>query len=145
MTGQVLELHLYPVVRGPATTVTEAQAMPGVGLQGDQRRSEKRQVTVLSLESWQRALDEVGDELPACARRANVVVSGVDLPASVGRRLRIGEVELLIHGETKPCDQMDAARHGLREALIPELRGGVHGSIEVGGTVRVGDAVTLVE
>jgi len=145
VAGTVVEIHLYPTVGAPATTLLAVEAVVGAGLTGDQRRRPTRQVTVLALEDWQRALDEIGADLPPCARRANVVVSGIDLPATVGQRLRLGEVELQIHGETKPCDQMDAAEQGLREALVPSLRGGVHGSIEIGGALRVGDEVRLSE
>lgn len=142
--GKVLEIHIYPAPGSPPTPLQEAEAVASVGLQGDQHRSEKRALSLLSREAWERALAEVGDELPACTRRANLFVEGIELMSTIGKRLRIGEVEMIVQGETKPCDLMEKQRAGLRAALTPEMRGGVNGTIEVGGRIRVGDSVEIL-
>jgi MOSC domain-containing protein YiiM len=73
-------------------------------------------------------------------RRANLMVSGVDLSESRGRVLAIGAVRLLLHGETRPCERMDEAYLGLRAALAPEWRGGAFGEVLDNGAIRLGDA-----
>ena len=143
--GKVLEIHIYSQPRSPATSLPEVEAMAGVGLRGDHPRKERRHLTLLSNEAWDQALAEMGDDLPACTRRANLVVEGIDLRQTIGKRLLIGEVETLVLAETQPCDLMEQQRAGLRAALTPEMRGGVNGTIEVGGTIRVGDAVSVCE
>jgi len=62
-------------------------------------------------------------------------------PASEGRLIEGQGPE--IRGETRPCERMDEACPGLREALLPESRGGVFGIVLRGGEVETGDTVTL--
>ncbi len=78
------------------------------------------------------------------ARRANVVVQGIDLEKSHGRMLRLGGCLVRINGEVRPCERMDEARQGLRSALNPHWRGGVFAEIVEGGTIRVGDPAELL-
>jgi MOSC domain-containing protein YiiM len=53
--------------------------------------------------------------------------------------LHIGEVELQITMETRPCHLMDRAHEGLRAALRPEWRGGVCCVVRRGGAIKLGD------
>jgi MOSC domain-containing protein YiiM len=128
--------------RGAMQELAEAQVTPESGVADDFRGSSgRRQVTVLSLESWQAACEEAGNpQLPWTTRRANLLVTGVDLAtASV---LRIGEVELEVTGETAPCERMEEAFGGLRAALTPAWRGGVTCRVRQPGTLRPGVPVT---
>ncbi len=143
--GRVEQILLYPERRGPARECEEAVAVAGVGLAGDHRRNPSRAVTLLSVEAWEEAMAAVGADLPPRARRANLVVRGLDLGSLVGRRLRIGGAEVAVRGETVPCERMDLQRAGLQEALRPAMRGGVFGPVERSGPIRLGDAVSVVE
>jgi MOSC domain-containing protein YiiM len=40
---------------------------------------------------------------------------------------------------------MESQQAGLRDALKPNFRGGVHGEVLTGGTIHVGDAVRVAE
>lgn len=112
---------------------------------GKQRRnaSNDRQVTLLSSEAWQAVCAELGAELPWTLRRANLLVSGLDLKEAQGARLRIGALELEITEEVDPCARMDAQHQGLTAALAPQWRGGVACRILAEGLIRVGDTVEM--
>ncbi|MCH8968650.1 MAG: hypothetical protein IIA66_05995, partial [Planctomycetes bacterium] len=45
----------------------------------------------------------------------------------------------------KPCKLMEQLCPGLRAALTPERRGGVHGRITQSGTLVIGDEIVLLE
>ena len=131
-------------VRAPVESLEAGEITVGGGLAGDHRGTPgSRQITVVSKQAWEAACRELGDDLPWTYRRANLLVDGIDLEDMSGRRLRVGEVELEITDETKPCPRMDEQHQGLTAALAPNWRGGVTCRVLTGGRVAVGDAVTL--
>jgi MOSC domain-containing protein YiiM len=123
-------------------SVQDATLVPGQGVQGSVGRSRRRQVALLSREAWEAATGALGrDPGPSC-RRANILVSGIDLAHTRGRVLLVGSCRIAIGGELTPCERMDEAAPGLRDALRTDWRGGVFGQVLDGGTVRVGDPVS---
>jgi MOSC domain-containing protein YiiM len=141
-TGRVLHIFLRPSTRTPVREVQEATAVAGVGLEGDHAHGGKRQVTLISRAGWEEACAVLGKtDVSPGGRRANIVVEGVDLHAALGKRLKLGAIEVQVHAETRPCQLMDDVALGLWDALKPRLRAGVYASILTGGTVRVGDPV----
>ncbi len=142
-TGRVKQIYLFPERLGPARVVDEVEAVAGRGLEGDQQRGKKRALTLLSQEAWDAAMAELGADLPPVLRRANLLLSGLDLAGLVERHLRIGAAEVWVRGETTPCGVMDQQYEGLQQALKPDMRGGVYGSVVGNGMIRVGDVVVV--
>ena len=141
--GQLLAIARAPVKRGPLHPVSEAVVGVEDGIQGDARgRRAGRQITVVFREGWDAACRDLGAELPWTTRRANLFIEGVSVPRE-GKRLVIGSTVLEVTQETQPCQVMEAAHRGLREALTPEWRGGVCCKVLSGGTIRVGDKVDV--
>jgi MOSC domain-containing protein YiiM len=143
-TAILNKIYIYPEKDAPCQELEACEALAESGLAGDRRRSRQRSVTLLSSEVWADTIAGLGIDLPPVTRRANLLVSGVDLQAAVGRRLQIGEVVLKVWGETEPCQKMDDKFQGLQQALAPEMRGGVCAEVEQEGRLRVGDEILLV-
>ncbi len=143
--ASVLGIARRHVKRGPMVPLTEVEISLASGVSGDTRgRPGARQVTVLSVAAWLEACAVAGTDLEWLARRANLLVDGLDLRDSVGAVLRLGdEVELLVTGELDPCERMDEAAPGLKLALWPDWRGGVTCRVQRGGLLRVGAAARL--
>ena len=118
-----------------------AELLPGVGLKGNADRGGRRQVTLVSLERWEELMKRVGGNLGPSARRANLVVSEINLENSRGRVLCIGSSRLRIAGETRPCEQMEQAARGLQQAMRERWGGGAYAEVLAPGTVAVGDNV----
>lgn len=134
----------------PKAVMLESQGLevtPERGIEGDCRgRPGKRQVTVLSLEAWQKACAEVNADLHWTTRRANLLVEGLALgPESAGKIIRIGDLQLLVTRETDPCRRMDQAHAGLKRALLPQWRGGVCCRVISGGRIAPGDQVEIID
>jgi MOSC domain-containing protein YiiM len=131
--------------RGPMDPATEAQLVTGRGIVGNANQGGKRQVTIIAREAWDAVTAELGVDAEPSIRRANLLVSGVELANSRGRVLRIGGCRLRIYGETKPCRQMEEAQAGLQAALQPEWRGGAFAEVLDSGRIAVGDPVEWIE
>lgn len=141
--GRLEKIWIKRFRRGPMDPVALAQLEEGNGIAGNANRGGKRQVTVIEHEVWLGHMAALGGELDPSRRRANLMISGCALRESRGRVLRIGECRILIRGETKPCEQMEAALPGLREVMFPEWGGGAFGEVIGGGEIRVGDQAVL--
>lgn len=131
--------------RAPMREVPEASVTVTDGIVEDYRGTGRRQVTFIDAGQWRQVTEELGVELAWHTRRANLLVNGLDLPGTVGNRLRIGDCLFEIHGETEPCERMDELQAGLREGLTPEMRGGVWGRVLESGHLRVGQSVKIEE
>ncbi len=143
MTGRVEGIWLKRMKGGPMDPQVRATLVAGRGLAGNANQGGMRQVTILSKETWERISGTVSDGLDPARRRANLLVSGVDLAGSRGRVLRIGGSRIRVVGETRPCEQMDAAAQGLRAGLSEPWGGGVFGEVLDDGEIAVGDRVAL--
>ena len=74
-------------------------------------------------------MNQVGGNLGPGARRANLVLSNVNLENTRGRVLCIGTSRLRIAGETRPCEQMEQAAPGLQQAMSERWGGGVFAEV----------------
>ena len=104
-----------------------------------------RQVTILEKERWEAITAGLGVTLDPASRRANLMVSGIDLEGSRDKTLQIGAVRIKLVNETAPCNLMDEMQSGLKEALKPHWGGGAFGYVIDDGEIAVGEEVRWVE
>ena len=112
MSAQVNEIHIFPV-HGEAGEDLRDTLVEPEGLAGDRRKKAAVQVV---------AAEDVRPDT-----RANLVVSldSAGLAASIGKVLRVGDVELEVTGAPSSCP-------------------GVYAAVRRAGAVRVGDHVEVV-
>lgn len=144
MTGEIVSIWVKRAHGGPMDAVAEAQLLSGRGLAGSANQGGRRQITVIAEDAWRDVQNELRAEVDPSARRANVLLRGIDLENSGGKTLRLGQCLVRLLGETRPCELMDEMQPGLRKALAPEWRGGAFGEILEGGAIHVGDPAAWV-
>ena len=142
-TGKVVAIALKKVPRAPMEETDAAKAVQDGTLDGPIDNPD-RGLTLISREQWAEIQDELDTDLPWHTRRANILVEGLVMADLLGKTVQLGEVTLEIKGETQPCWLMDKFLPGLKAALTPDVRGGVHGRITQGGEIRIGDQITVV-
>jgi MOSC domain-containing protein YiiM len=131
--------------RGPMDPAERARVVAGKGIVGNANQGGKRQVTIVSSRHWTDVTAPLGDTPDPRLRRANLLVSDIDFKDSHRRILTIGGVRIRIYGETRPCEQMEAAVPGLRTAMSVPWGGGAFGEVIDDGEIAVGDAVELTD
>ncbi len=119
----------------------EARLETAKGIVGNADFGGRRQVTLLSEERWAALMSEVGAALEPRARRANLILSGINLENTRGQILKVGVCILRINGETRPCELMEEAAPGLQAAMRAHWGGGAYAEVVAGGPIAVGDAV----
>lgn len=127
--------------RGPMDAVASAVLEVEGGLRDNANRGGRRQVTIIARERWAELMTELNASLDPSARRANLMVSGIELAHSRGRLLRVGGACVRINGETRPCEQMEEAHPGLQSLMRERWGGGAFAEVIEGGEIRVGDTV----
>lgn len=137
----VLAIAIRTAKNGPMQEADCVKTNEAEGLEGDVPASANRAITLLSADQWAETTESLGADLPWHTRRANVLVEGGSMEALIGATLQLGELKIRVNAETKPCGLMDKIYPGLREALVPDCRGGVYGEIIEGGTLKVGDTL----
>ena len=93
--------------RGPMDPVDAGVLDAGRGLRGSANYGGRRHVTIIAAERWAALTRTLGAYVDPSARRANLMVSGIDLEETRSRVLRVGACRLLIGGETRPCERME--------------------------------------
>lgn len=129
----------------PMEPLERGQLVAGRGLEGNADQGGRRQVTLIAREVWEERTRDLSGPVDPTARRANLLVSGVSLAGTKDRVLRVGTCRLVIRGETKPCQLMDEACPGLKDALAPDWGGGAYAEVLEGGAIEPGAAVRWEE
>jgi MOSC domain-containing protein YiiM len=142
--GTVLALALRPEKGGVMALAESLLLTPENGVVGDHGTSKNRQVTLLDEANWIAACEEISADLPWTARRANILIQGLDLPKLVEQQVRVGTALVEVIGEVDPCYVMDAAQNGLKAALKPDWRGGVYARVIESGQVSTDDNILLI-
>jgi MOSC domain-containing protein YiiM len=139
--GRVKWIGVRPAKGTPMKVVDEVVAIAGRGLEGDRasaREGHKRQVTLIQAEHLDVVAKLAGVRKIDPARlRRNLVVSGINVVSLLKKKFRIGDLVLVGTDTADPCFQMEEL-----EAPMAGM-GGITARILVGGTMHVGDRVTL--
>src|SRR5207249_10480727 len=148
--GVVVSIHIARAARLAMSSVAEAHAIPGRGLDGDRysnasgtfsnSRKPGREITLVEAEAFEALARDYSVALKPEESRRNVVTRGVALNHLVGRDFRIGEVTLRGIRLCEPCSHLEQlVQKPVTTGLVH--RGGLRAQIISGGIVRAGDSV----
>ncbi len=139
--GTLEQIWIKRVRRGPMDPQSRATLKAGRGLVGNADQGGSRQVTIIAAERWNELMRDLSADLDPSRRRANLLISGIDLAQTRDRVLVIGRCRLRVAGETRPCEQMEQALPGLQSRMRSDWSGGVFAVVLDDGEISVGDGV----
>lgn len=157
--GTLLHIHIAPAASYEMEALAEAQCVAGRGIVGDRYfdgtgtyspKPDTREVTLIeqealdALERNDPPLQGGSIRLAPADHRRNLTVRGVPLNHLVGRRFRVGTVILRGGRLNFPCKYLEELL-GLPVYLPLYNRSGLNCGIEVGGTIRPGDVIELLD
>ncbi|WP_420457439.1 MOSC domain-containing protein [Rubrivirga sp.] len=152
MPGRLVAIYLAPAAGAPVRRLSEAEALAGLGLDGDRYAASEgsfsrwpgpaRDVTLIAAEALADAEREFGVAVAEGQHRRNLVVEGVPLDDLRGVPFRIGEVAFEGVRLCAPCKYLVrvTGQDRIFDALV--RRGGLRAAVLETGVLREGDAVT---
>jgi MOSC domain-containing protein YiiM len=152
--ARVEAIHIAPRAGAPMQALEQVEAVAGHGLAGDRylagigfyspRPTDPgaREVTLFEAEVLDALRADHGIDLAAGEHRRNLTVRGVHLPELLGQRFLIGDVVLEGVKDCPPCEHLEGL---VGKAVLQPLvdRGGLRARVVQGGTLRVGDVLTV--
>jgi MOSC domain-containing protein YiiM len=138
--GSVERIAVAPQESALPEQVPEVEVSPG-GLAGD-RYGDAGDVTLIEAEALEGLRADTGIELSHDESRRQVLTRGISLNDLVGRRFRVGSVELVGAELCEPCAHLQSLTYdGVLRGLVH--RGGLRADIVHEGRIAVGDPVTV--
>ena len=137
--GTITNLHIARVKGTPSDPVQEANAISGLGLQGDRSAYEGNLRQVLFVDK--EILDGAG--LAPGQVKENITVTGLNVAEiKPGQVFTIGDsITLEAVGDCEACSKMDAIRLGLKDQL--QGKRGMLAKVITGGSIKIGDSITV--
>ena len=137
--GTITNLHIARVKGTPSDPVQEANAISGLGLEGDRSAYEGNLRQVLFVDK--EILDGAG--LAPGQVKENITVTGLNVAETkLGQVFTIGDsITLEAVGDCEACSKMDAIRLGLKDQL--QGKRGMLAKVINGGSIKIGDSITV--
>ena len=152
-TGSLLEIWSAPQAAAPLRRLPSARLVPGVGLEGDRYAlgggtwarypDLEKQLTLIDTDAVAAVAAEAGADLTPGDTRRNLVTTGIDLPALVGRWFAVGDALLFGMKRCPPCAHLERLT-GVKLVKAMAHRGGINAAVFGGGLVAEGAPVRLV-
>lgn len=154
MDGGVLTgIWLTSAAAEPMRRVTSAELLAGRGLAGDRYAlgggtwarypDLEKQLTLIDAADVDAVAAEVGVPLTPGDTRRNLVTTGVDLPALVGRWFAVGDALLFGVKRCPPCTHLERLT-GARLVKAMVHRGGINAAVFTGAVIAEGAVVRPV-
>ena len=137
--ARVLHLFRAPKKQEAMKEISAVRVIENVGFDrcAHARPNGRRQVLLVDVETLQKF-----GLVPGIIRE-NITTEGLDVNSlAVGRKVQVGEVELVVSLPCEPCEQIEALRVGLQESMVGQR--GMLCKVARGGMVKVGDEIRVV-
>jgi MOSC domain-containing protein YiiM len=138
VAGTVEQIAISPEDSAPPGSVPEVE-VGAKGMVGD-RYADAGDITLIEAEALEAFTAETGIELTHEESRRQVLTRGIRLNDLVGKRFRVGDVEVVGRELCEPCNHLQGmTRPGVLRGMVH--RAGLNADIVTPGRIAVGDEV----
>jgi MOSC domain-containing protein YiiM len=152
--GRVSGIYITAQAGALPQDVAKVRTTAGRGIDGDrygagtgtwsQRPGGGRHLTLIAQEDLDAVAHETGIRLGPAESRRNVLTTGADLRALVGKRFRVGTTLCVGTRLCEPCAYLESkTQHGVISAFVQ--RAGLRAEILESGEIAVGDPIREAE
>jgi MOSC domain-containing protein YiiM len=151
--GVLREIWLTGAAAAPMRRVGSARLLTGLGLEGDRYAlgsgtwaaypDLEKQLTLIDADDVAAVAAQAGVALTPGDTRRNLVTTGVDLPALVGRWFAVGDALLFGMKRCPPCTHLERLT-GARLVKAMVHRGGINAAVFSGASIAEGAPVRAV-
>jgi MOSC domain-containing protein YiiM len=144
--GHVEHIHIAPAEGAPLKSLSEVEAVSGVGLTGDRYAQADhdaeydggQDLTLVEAEALERLAAEDGIQLEPGATRRNLTTRGIALNDLVGKTFWVGGVLAKGIELCEPCNHLQQT---IGKPILRPLthRAGLRAQLLTSGVIRVGD------
>jgi cyclic pyranopterin phosphate synthase len=141
-SGEIYRLSVSDTKGSTKSNVDQAILRENFGIVGDAHAGSERQVSLLPFEAFDLIRGQLPDISPGDFAE-NITTRGIDLSSvSIGDCLYIGEnVRVVITHIGKICHNDCLIKQAVGDCIMPRL--GIFASVAEGGSIRVGDRISL--
>tara|TARA_B110000858_G_scaffold77483_1_gene89795 strand:- start:34212 stop:34685 length:474 start_codon:yes stop_codon:yes gene_type:complete len=153
MSATVENIFISKTRRGQPQETTGAELIAGQGIKGDRyhqralkllaagEQVQSNHISLISKEELDGFLERNNAEINYADFRRNVLTSGIDLYALIGKKFRLGSALCQGVEDCAPCAFLAATVH---RAVLPDLqkKAGLRAIILEDGDLKVGDTIT---
>lgn len=154
--AKITEIYVVHKKGEDPVPVSTVDAIEGKGLEGDRYANlegsfskfhgKRRHLSVIAQETIDRVRDEHGIDLPPGQHRRNVVVEGIELHDLLGKTLQFGDIRVRVDSPCAPCAYLEKkTQPGVLAAFKAAGGAGIRAEILESGTLKVGDAVSILD
>ncbi|MCG8379409.1 MAG: MOSC domain-containing protein [Proteobacteria bacterium] len=147
-SGKLVWIGIRPAHRQNMIVRNSAKLLKNKGIEGDHiagHNSKKRQITLIQAEHLL-VIENLVNHNPVKPEflRRNLVIEGINLLALKDQKFSVGQCILEGTGICHPCSRME---ENLGKGGYNAMRGhgGITATVNRGGTIQIGDLVSLIE
>lgn len=155
MAASVESLHIAGAAGATPQSQTQVELAAGRGIVGDryytnagtfspEHQDPDHELTLIEVEKVEAFNQQTGGAMNPGDLRRNIVTRGVDLNSLVGKQFKIGPTTVVGIRFCEPCSYL-AERLGPNVVSDLVHKAGLRAGIVEGGTVRVGDAISVIQ
>ena len=147
--GKIEAINITNISKENTFYINQAFLEKGKGIVNDRYygnfKEKKEQVTLINLEEINNFNNQIKLNIDAKDFRRNIIISGINLNELINKKIKINEVNLIIHEICQPCKYLQDKLKTPSLVKMLVNKSGVRAEIIKSGSLSVGDTIKIIK